>query len=69
MMLVNCARWRDLSTCERGLEFRDVGDEGLKFITRLFLLAALLIVITMASYVMARIAYRWITVRMAGSPE
>jgi hypothetical protein len=47
----------------------DVGDESLKIIDRAFLLAALLIVITIAGIVAARLAYRWLSMRMVGSPR
>ena len=46
----------------------DVGNESREIIDHVFLLAVLLIVIALASFVIARIAYRWTTVRRAGSP-
>ena len=47
----------------------DVGDKSMKIADRVFLLAALLIVITLAGFVMARIAYRWAVTRMDRSPQ
>lgn len=47
----------------------EVSKETRKIINHLFLLAALLIVIALAGYVIARLAYRWLAVRMLGSPE
>jgi hypothetical protein len=43
----------------------DVGDESVKIVDRVFLLALLLIVVTMASFVLARLVYRWLANRMA----
>lgn len=47
----------------------EVVDRSQKIVNRAFLLSALLIVIALAGFVIARLAYRWLALRLLGSPE